>query len=205
MALRSAPHDPFVLSAAGDLQLAIGHYAEAARMYKESLGRDPLDASTYDILSWAEIRLGQVAQAIASERKALEIQPEYVWAATYLASWLLVAGDPEAAYLAAQREDPAVRSGALSVTLWALGRKAEAEAAHKQAIVTQADTNPYGIAWWFAYRGDRDEAFKWLERAYTLHGGRCARGTPHKFPFAGQGSASALSASRPKPEYPGVA
>jgi TolB-like protein len=168
MALRSAPHDPFVLSAAGDLQLAIGHYAEAARMYKEALGRDPLDASTYDILSWAEIRLGQVAQAIASERKALEIQPEYVWAATYLASWLLVAGDPEAAYAAAQREDPAVRSGALSVTLWALGRKAEAEAAHKQAIVTQADTNPYGIAWWFAYRGDRDEAFKWLERAYTL-------------------------------------
>ena len=135
MALRSAPHDPFVLSAAGDLQLAIGHYAEAARMYKEALARDPLDASTYDILSWAEIRLGQAAQAIASERKALEIQPEYVWAATYLASWLLVAGNPEAAHAAAQREDPAVRSGALSVTLWALGRKAEAEAAHKQAIV----------------------------------------------------------------------
>lgn len=61
-----------------------------------------------------------------------------------------------------------MRSGALSVAYRALGRKTEADAAHKQAIIAQAKSNPYGISWWFAYRGDRDEAFEWLERAYTL-------------------------------------
>jgi adenylate cyclase len=166
-ALKSNPHDPFVLSAAGDLQLALGHYANAARIYRDAIARDPLDAATYHMLSYAQVRLGDVAQAIASDRKALELQPSYVWASTYLTNWLLVAGDREAALAAAEGEDPVVRSGALAVAYWALGRKAEADAALRTTVATQADSNAYQVAWVYAYRGDRDEAFKWLERAYA--------------------------------------
>lgn len=167
MALKLKPHDPFVLASAGILNLALGHYSNAASIFKEAVMRDPLGASNYDLLSWAQIRLGQVAEAIASERKALEIQPGYVWASTYLTTWLVVSGDPKGALVAAQGEDAAVRSGALSIAYWALGRNGEANAAFKKMISSQADSNAYGIAWGYAYRGDRDEAFKWLERAYT--------------------------------------
>ena len=167
-ALKLRPHDPLVLGAAGDLQLALGHYADASRIFKEAVARDPLYAPNYDLLSWAQIRLGQVAEAQASERRALEIQPGYVWGSTYLAMWLLVGGEREAALAAAQREDPGVRSGALALAYWALGRKAEADAALKRFIVEQADSNPYGIAWFYAFRGDKDEAFRWLEHAYAF-------------------------------------
>jgi TolB-like protein len=167
MALKLKPHDPFVLAAAGTLELALGHYANAARRFRESVMRDPLDASNYELLSWAQIRLGQVTEAIATERKALEIQPGRSWTSTYLAAWLLVRGEPDAALAAVQHEDPTIRSGGLSIVYWALGRKAEAEAALKQFIAEQADSNAYGIAWAYAYRHDRDGAFKWLERAYA--------------------------------------
>jgi TolB-like protein/Flp pilus assembly protein TadD len=166
-ALKLKPHDPFVLGAAASLQLALGHYASASQMFKEAIARDPLYATNYDLLSWAQIRLGEVAEAEASERKALEIQPGYVWGSMYLANWLLVGGEPEAALAAAQREDPTTRAGGLAVTYWALGRKAEADAALKKLIVQQADSNAYVVAWAYAYRGDRDQAFKWLERAYA--------------------------------------
>jgi hypothetical protein len=47
-----------------------------------------------------------------------------------------------------------------------LGHKRESDAAHAQTITNYADYSPSGVATVYAFRGESDEAFKWLDRAY---------------------------------------
>ncbi len=166
-ALNLKPHDPLVLDSAGPLTLALGQYASASRLFKERLARDPLQAPAYVYLSWAQIRLGQVAEAEASMRKVLEIKPRYVGASYFLGIVLLARGDPDAALTAMGRDNSAFRIIGLPVVYWALGREAEADAALRKLIAEHADRYAFYIAGAYAYRADRDEAFKWLERAYA--------------------------------------
>ena len=49
---------------------------------------------------------------------------------------------------------------------FALGRKAESDEALAQMLKRQAN-HPYFIAQVYAFRGETDEALKWLDRAYA--------------------------------------
>ena len=50
---------------------------------------------------------------------------------------------------------------------YALGRKAESDAALAGMLKDQADTDALGIAEVYAFRGQSDEGMHWLERAYA--------------------------------------
>ena len=54
---------------------------------------------------------------------------------------------------------------ALANVYHAQGRHAESDAALEELIETYTDTAALQIAEAFAYRGERDQAFAWLERA----------------------------------------
>ncbi|MBV9266784.1 MAG: hypothetical protein JO061_11505 [Acidobacteriaceae bacterium] len=58
------------------------------------------------------------------------------------------------------------RLQSLALAYSALGRNDEAKAALNE-LITKFRENPYEIAGVFAFRGDKDQAFKWLERAYV--------------------------------------
>lgn len=47
-----------------------------------------------------------------------------------------------------------------------LRRKADSDVALAQMLKDQAKHNPFYIAQVYAFRGESDEAFKWLDRAY---------------------------------------
>jgi hypothetical protein len=49
---------------------------------------------------------------------------------------------------------------------FAAGRKAESDAQLAEAIRQNATDWPQGIASVYAFRGEKDRAFEWLERAY---------------------------------------
>jgi tetratricopeptide (TPR) repeat protein len=55
----------------------------------------------------------------------------------------------------------------LAIVYYALGRKAESNAALAGMLKEQADSNAMGIADVYAFRGQSDEAMHWLERAYA--------------------------------------
>ena len=52
-----------------------------------------------------------------------------------------------------------------------LGHARESQAALDVLVATYALTNAYQIAEVYAWRGERDKAFNWLERAYAQHDG----------------------------------
>jgi hypothetical protein len=47
-----------------------------------------------------------------------------------------------------------------------MGRRAESDAALAKLVREHAQDNAFGIAKTYAFRGELDEAFAWLERAY---------------------------------------
>jgi hypothetical protein len=55
----------------------------------------------------------------------------------------------------------------LALVLFAMGRKAESDAALERAIAEDGKEWPYGIATVLAFRHETDKAIDWLERAYA--------------------------------------
>ena len=64
--------------------------------------------------------------------------------------------------------DYAWRTAGLPLAYWAVRRRAEAEAALETLKEEYANTGSFQIAETYAYRGDKDLAFTWLDRAYRL-------------------------------------
>jgi TolB-like protein len=150
------------------LSLAFGRWDEALRHFKASLAEDPLHPGTLVLLSWVQVRRGHLPEAEAALRRALDIRPTYSWCRYYLSLVLLARGDRDAALVEMQQEtDDAVKQAGLAIVYYALGRKADADAALARMLKEQAGGNASGIAEVYAFRGRSDEAMHWLERAYA--------------------------------------
>jgi tetratricopeptide (TPR) repeat protein len=168
-ALGLAPHDGIVLVLAARLPLALGRYAAARRLIKESIVYDPLSAASYQQLFNVELCSGHLMEAEAAARRMLEIAPAFDWGHMQLGLSMLLRGDREAALAEMTRDsNPMARAQGLSMVYHALGRNDESNAALEKLLAEGSDTLPYVIAEVYAYRGERDQALRWLERAYTL-------------------------------------
>jgi hypothetical protein len=64
--------------------------------------------------------------------------------------------------------DPVWRQYGLCLAFYALGRTEEADAALASFIKDYGESMAFQIAEVFAYRGEKDKAFEWLDRAYAL-------------------------------------
>jgi|SRR5450631_3849855 tetratricopeptide (TPR) repeat protein len=101
-------------------------------------------------------------------RRALDIHPTYSYGHYNLGLIYLERGDRDGALREMQQEtiDDGKQQG-LALAYYAIGRKADADAALAVLIKEQADGNALDIAQVYAFRGQSDEAMHWLERAYT--------------------------------------
>jgi TolB-like protein/predicted Ser/Thr protein kinase len=150
------------------LSLALDRWDDALRQIKASLAQDPLHAGSFWVLSQIQIRRGHLPEAESAMRRALDIRPTFTWAHYYLGLVLLVRGDRNGALTEMQQEmtDFGQQQG-LAIVYYALGRKADSDSALARMLKVQADTNAFGIAEVYAFRGQADEAMQWLERAYA--------------------------------------
>jgi hypothetical protein len=81
---------------------------------------------------------------------------------------LLARGDLQGALAAMQAENPdGGRDGGLAIVYYALGRKAESNAALARHVRAYGDEWPYGVAQPYGFRGEADRAFDWLAKAYA--------------------------------------
>jgi TolB-like protein/Tfp pilus assembly protein PilF len=166
-ALALEPHDASVLALASQLQQQLGNDAKAIEMLKESLAHDPLLTPAYGMLAWIEARSGRLADAEAAQRRVLAIDPSGDRNHADLAAILLLRGDLGAALAENMREtDLMAKTQAFALIYHALGRKADADASLMTLTREGADDHEFKIAQVYAYRGNRDRAFEWLDRAY---------------------------------------
>jgi len=165
-ALAMAPADPALRIAAGNLELARGDMTRAIDLYRQAVALDPVNPRARSYLAFNLAVAGQFAEARAEFPRVVELNPAAPWAHAGLGLAFLIEGKFEEAAVAAQ-DDAAEWARLLIVACarWSQKRIPESDAALAQLTETFADTAAYQIAEVHAYRGDKDRAFEWLERA----------------------------------------
>jgi eukaryotic-like serine/threonine-protein kinase len=162
------------LPEAGFLELANGRTARALPLLRQALLRDPLNRIHYNNLGILYYGAGRHEEAEALFRKSLLVDSTQAWAHHHLGLVLLAQGKHDAALAEIAREtSPILRLRGLTVVRKARGETAQSDAALAELIrAYQGNANeesafvgPYAIASVYAYRGETDAAFEWLERA----------------------------------------
>jgi TolB-like protein len=161
------PADPLVMVDARDYARIAGHLDEAINLSRQIVKRDPLDAEAWQFLWLHLIRASRLTEAEAAARMLLHLNPRLAWAHSALALVLLYRHEPEAALAMARQEtDELARSQVLIDVFWALDRRVEADAQLENLKARYGDSQAFVIAERYAVRNEKDEAFKWLDRAY---------------------------------------
>jgi tetratricopeptide (TPR) repeat protein len=113
------------------------------------------------------LHAGRLDEAAQRYRHLLELNPEYPGAHMRLGQILLLQGRPEEALeMIRQDSDEWWRDYAVALALHSLGRAEEADQALADFIARHTD-GPFQAAEILAWRGEVDQAFDWLEKAYA--------------------------------------
>ncbi len=171
-ALTLEPGNAMVIRRAGALAGTLGRFDEAIELDRRAARLDPLSASGQSNLGLHALYAGRLDAAEAAFRKALELNPEFPSAHAFLARVRLGRSDAVAALDEAEQEgDPFWRLFGRALAYHAMGRESESDAALGQLIEKDQDDGAFQIAEVYAYRGETDTAFAWLERAYGQRDG----------------------------------
>jgi TolB-like protein/DNA-binding winged helix-turn-helix (wHTH) protein len=162
-----APSLPVVLLVSQRHSLILGNWDDALKLVNALQAVDPLNPDGYYYSSLVQLRRDRSAEAEAAIRRTLELSPQYASGQYTLGLVLLARKQPEAA-LAAMRKEPfdPVRLIGTAMAYFALGDKANSDASLAHLLKSYAASIPAGVAAVYAFRGEPDEAFKWLDRAY---------------------------------------
>jgi len=149
------------------LSKVLGHLDQAVKLYEQSVALDPLRANSYVTLGQLLYVAGRYDEARAALQQALDLNPQATYAHVILGQILIAQGKPQQA-LAEIEKEPS-EGGKLPgevLAYHALGRKQESNAALAVLIAKYHPYAAYQIAQVYAYRGESDKSFEWLERAY---------------------------------------
>jgi len=164
------PRFEWLSSAFGDLALAFGEVSRAVELYEDDLARNPLDPNALDTLSTALCAADRLQQCLQTRLSLLQLYPEYGGVNSSAGLAHLYIGQFDAALEDMQREaNEGYRLGGLALVYWAMGRRSDSDAALHSLSDKFGSIDAYGIAAVHAYRGEIDDAFRWLDRAYQGH------------------------------------
>jgi tetratricopeptide (TPR) repeat protein len=161
------PDSPGTQVQMAQIAVAFGRLDESIDRLRQALQRDPLSNEAYYSLAIRLIDAGRADQAESQLRRLLEILPLAARIHQGLGLTFLARGRYPEALEEMQREtDDGWRKTVLPLAYWAMGRRAEADAALETLKAQYADAAAYQVAEAYAYRGEKDLAFAWLDRAY---------------------------------------
>jgi tetratricopeptide (TPR) repeat protein len=167
LALSLDRSNPDALLLAGLIDWMFGRTDEAIARYREALNVDPLRADGYLFLGGALYSAGHLDEAADALRATMKLNPNQVKAHFFLALTELQHGRPQTARATmAAEQAPWYRLAGLAIVDHALGRKAESDSALAELCNRYGGDSAAQIAEAYAYRGEVDEAFKWLNRGY---------------------------------------
>jgi TolB-like protein len=148
----------------------LGNLPEAEKLARQAIELDPLAFTPPFNLArilWFE---GKLDEADAAARTAAELQPGAASTHRYQVFVAIQRGDTEAALREAQLEpDDTYRRFELALAHFARKDRAAADAALVELITQSRDIAAYQIAEVYAFRGETDKAFEWLQISFDTH------------------------------------
>ena len=166
-ALELEPGNTEILSSAINLFRILGRLDKAIAVAEYSITLDPVNNSSYYLLGLMNRYSGNLDAAIEAFQTALQLSPGRIAAYYGISEALMLKGELEAALVATNQErgDSIWGSIALPMIYHAMGREADADAALAKLIEEEEMEAAYNIAYVYAYRGEVDRAFEWLDKA----------------------------------------
>jgi TolB-like protein/Flp pilus assembly protein TadD len=166
------PGDSTIQRRYGELLASIGRMPEAIASTRKAIELDPLSEPAWQTLEQYLISQRDFAAAHAANRRALEINPESAYALNDLVTLQMLEGNlADAAGTVHKIQSSIFLLTSLAMLEHAQGHAKESQQALDQAIATSGQFAAYQIAEAYAWQGDRDKAFEWLERAYRQQDG----------------------------------
>jgi len=167
-ALALDPFDANIVGNAAEL-LAIAHLDKAIVLNEYANARDPVSPISHVTLGGNYLDARRWDDSIAAFKTALRLSPGYLFAHFSIGTALLMKGEAEAA-LEAFEQEPAEdsRAAGMAMALHTLGRRKEHEVKLEEAIELLGSTWPSEVAAVYAWMGESDEAFWWLEQAVKI-------------------------------------
>ena len=165
-ALELDPTNESIRFNVGFFLVSLGRVEQAVAVFRDSISRDPLSASTYVFLGMAYYLGTRWDEAADAFRTAISLSPRILVARAALGGLLLAKGDKDGALEIANEEPSEMhRLKVLAMITHAQGKQAESEAVLAQLIAKYQKPAAYDIATVYAVRGENDSAFQWLEKA----------------------------------------
>jgi tetratricopeptide (TPR) repeat protein len=176
-ALALEPGNLRAVNTAGILLSNIGRMDEALPMFEYRAAHDPANQAAHFNLGATYVLAGRFDDALASIRTAMRLSPDSAQAHSIVGMALLLGKHDAAGALEAFKSErhEVSRMQGLSVALHALGRSGEADAALKDMVDKFGKEQPAFVATVYAYRGEADAAFAWLDRAASAHDSQLAQ------------------------------
>ena len=170
-----APSDPVILISAAQSAAIFGDYTGAVDLARQAVALDPVNAQVRVYLANALLQAGRPAESRAEYEHVADLNPSTPWAFAGQGMTYVVEGKNAEALAAAERETTEfARLVVSAVALWNLHRNEESDAALATLIKDDGDVGAFQIAEVYSARGDKDQAFAWLERAHRQQDGGLA-------------------------------
>ncbi len=162
------PGNADVVWRASLLAATLGRFDDAMALNRRAVELDPLYVTAWYWLGLQSWYVGRMEEAEGAFQKTLELNPGFPGSHWALCLVYLSQGKAEAALAEAEKEKQlwANLHGRILAN-HALARDREADAGLGELIEKFQNEWAYQIAQVHAFRGDADQAFNWLERAYV--------------------------------------
>ena len=166
-ALRLEPNNADVIAAAAWLAGSTGRLPEAIELYEKAISLDPQHLGNLQELGRRYLRVGRIDDAFDVYDWMRAMSPDYPYLGIYFGRAYIMQGDFENALLETEKSpDGFFYPFQKAHILYMMGKETEAQTLIDELLETYADDAPGVFAAVYAWRGDGDSAFEWLERAH---------------------------------------
>jgi TolB-like protein/DNA-binding winged helix-turn-helix (wHTH) protein/Flp pilus assembly protein TadD len=162
-----APGRAEVLAERAHLARMLGRVEEAVRLYEQAIALDPLRANFHLAFGYELYVDGRYEEATAALKMAEELNPHLSSLHATNGQIFLSQGRWQSALQEMEKETGEwEKLSGETLVYHALGRREDSDKALARLIATHQNDAAYQIAEAYAYRGEVDKAFAWLDRAY---------------------------------------
>jgi tetratricopeptide (TPR) repeat protein len=140
---------------------------EAIELYKQAIALDPLKANFHLALGYELYIGGRYEEARDALQRAQDLNPQL--SSLHLTRGLILLAEGHLQEARAEMENETGEWQKLTgepLAYYTLGRLEESDGALKKLIATYQNDCAFQIGEVYAYRGETDKAFEWLDRAY---------------------------------------
>jgi len=160
------PRDPVLLPECEAAFASVsGNLHEAIKIQQQIVERDPLNAGAVGTLAFYLLQDDRFQDSIAMFRRELQMHPHAIGSRALVGLNLALLGRGEDALAEIERERHKVyRQWAAGIAQWTLGNRKASDAALEE-LKKSPTTNAYYVAQLYAVRGQKAQAFEWLNKA----------------------------------------